>query len=340
MTATSLETATVPTAEAFSTRSRVAAVLRKWPIVQLVALVVVFVVGASTLDGFVSQRAITNMLVTASFLGIAAAGQTLVILVGGVDMSIGAVISAAAIMTSFLYGVAGWPFGMVGVAILIGTALVGAVNGFLSERFGANPLIITLGMGFVVIGLAQAFTGGASQGLSTPEWLGLLSRPVSTTFGLAVPPVVAIWIVLILIVLFVTLRTPSGKRLYAAGASPLAAEFALVRLRWVWVAVFAASAAFAAVAGILLAGFAGSGNTTLGDPYLFLGLAAVIVGGTTMSGRGGYLQTCIAALLLTAIQTLLIGYGFSNADRQIAFGVLILVAVAGYVRSPRLRNQL
>lgn len=314
-------------------------ILRRYPVVQLAALLVAFLIGTILLDGFASARSITNILITASFLGIAAAGQTLVMLVGGIDMSIAYLISAGAILTSYLYGVLQWNEWAVFAAVLVYVTAAGALNGYLGQRFGANPLIITLGTGFVAIGLAQVISGGASDSIRAPEWLGLLSRPISTTFGIPIPPVIVIWLVLAVAVIVLTSRTTLGRRIYATGSSQPAAHLALVGVRGVWVIAFALSGLLAGVAGILLAGFAGSGNVTLGDPYLFLGIAAVIVGGTTTDGRGDYVRTCIAALLLTVIQTILIGLGFNAADRQIVFGLLILVAVAGYIRTPRLRDR-
>lgn len=325
---------------AASKSHRTTRVLRKYPILQLSALVVVFLFGVLTIDGFASSRSIINILITASFLGIAAAGQTLVILIGGIDMAIGAVISASALLLTYLYGGLGWSAGPAFLFVLIFAVLIGALNGFISQRFNANPLIVTLGTGFIAIGIAQVISGGGgSDSIRAPEWLGLLSRPISTTFGLPIPPVILIWVLLIILVSVFTSRTALGRRIYATGSSANAARLALVRVRWVWVFVFALSGLFAGIAGILLAGFAGSGNTTLGDPYLFLGIAAVIVGGTTMDGRGDYLRTCIAAVLLTVLQSILIGFGFTTADRQIVFGVLILLAVAGYIRERRLRDS-
>lgn len=319
---------------------RTSRVLRKYPIVQLAALVAVFLFGVLTIDGFGSHRSIINILITASFLGIAAAGQTLVVLVGGIDMSIGSVISASAILCTYLYGGLGWSALAAFLFVFVFALVVGGVNGYVSQRFHANPLIVTLGTGFIAIGIAQVISGGGgSDSIRAPEWLGLLSRPIATTFGIPVPPIILIWAVLLILVMVFSARTAVGKRIYATGSSPNAAGLALVGVRWIWVLVFALSGLFAAVAGILLAGFAGSGNTTLGDPYLFLGIAAVIVGGTTMDGRGDYLRTCIAAILLTVLQSILIGFGFTTADRQIVFGVIILVAVAGYIRERRLRDS-
>lgn len=318
---------------------RTSRVLRKYPIIQLAALIAVFLFGVLTIDGFGSQRSIVNILITASFLGIAAAGQTLVVLVGGIDMSIGSIISASALLCTYLYGGLGWSALAAFLFVLVFALVVGGVNGYVSQRFHANPLIVTLGTGFIAIGVAQVISGGGSDSIRAPEWLGLLSRPISTTFGIPVPPIIFVWAILLILVMVFSSRTAPGKRIYATGSSPNAAGLALVRVRWIWVLVFAVSGLFAAIAGILLAGFAGSGNTTLGDPYLFLGIAAVIVGGTTMDGRGDYLRTCIAAILLTVLQSILIGFGFTTADRQIVFGVIILVAVAGYIRERRLRDS-
>jgi ribose transport system permease protein len=107
----------------------------------------------------------------------------------------------------------------------------------------------------------------------------------------------------------------------------------------VWTAVFAASALCSALVGILLAGFAGA-DQSLGDPYLFQGLTAVIVGGTTIMGaRGDYTHTVIGALILTELTTILVGKGYETADQQIIFGVLILIVVAGYGRDKRIRDR-
>jgi ribose transport system permease protein len=119
----------------------------------------------------------------------------------------------------------------------------------------------------------------------------------------------------------------------------LAAELALVGTRRVWVASFAASSALAALLGVLLAGYAGSGNVTLGDSYLFTALAAVIVGGTAFGAQGDYWRTVLGALVLTVLSTVLIGKGYSTADQQMILGVLILFVVTGYAREPRLRDR-
>jgi ribose transport system permease protein len=216
---------------------------------------------------------------------------------------------------------------------------MGAATGYICQRYSIQPLVATLGAGSIAAGIVVAWTQGefAEQ---APPFLGSLSSVTGRTFGIALPPVVAIWILAAIVIAVVLHRTAPGRRLYAAGANPLAASLALVRVRRVWITVFAASAVCSALAGVLLAGFAGA-NQSLGDPYLWEGLTAVVVGGTAVGGaRGDYTHTAIGALILTVLSTILIGKGLSPADEQIVFGVLILIVVAGYGRERHLRDRI
>jgi len=193
-------------------------------------------------------------------------------------------------------------------------------------------------MSALALGGSLAWTGGQITG-AAPVFLSDLTSPAGTTFGIAISPVVVIWaLVAVLVALFLH-RTVAGRRLYATGANPRAADLSLIRTRRVWIAVFAASAICSALVGVLLAGFSGA-DATLGDPYLFQGLTAVIVGGTTIMGaRGDYTHTVVGALILTVLTTILVGRGYDTADQQIVFGVLILIVVAGYGRDRRLRDR-
>ena len=135
-------------------------------------------------------------------------------------------------------------------------------------------------------------------------------------------------------------RTAAGRRLYATGANPRAAELAPASTPSACGSASSRSAPCCRRwSACLLAGFAGA-DQTLGDPYLFSGLTAVIVGGTTFMGaRGDYTHTVVGALILTVLTTILVGKGYDHADQQIIFGVLILLVVAGYGRDRRLRDR-
>ncbi len=314
-------------------------VQRRFQVAQIIALVVLFEWGTWTVTDFATKQSVYSMLVTAAFLGLAGAGQTIVVLVGGIDFSIPAFISLGTVLMSELTGADGWGFLPALAVIVVLALLLGGVSGYIAHRFRVPPLVVTLGMASVVTGALLVWTGGQATG-SPPSWLGNLSSVDGTTFGIGLPPVVIVWAVVAVVIGIVLRRTIAGRHVYATGANPVAAELALVRTRRVWIGAFAVSALLAGLLGVLIAGYAGSGNTTLGEPYLFEGLTAVIVGGTAFGARGDYWRTVLGALLLTVLSTVLVGKGYSSADQQIIYGILILVVVAGYGREPRLRDRI
>jgi ribose transport system permease protein len=311
---------------------------RRAPVFQLVALVALFVYGSATIAGFSARTSLTSMLVLASLLGLAALGQTLVLILGGLDLSVPGHIVMGAILTSQLYGtehVSG--AGAIAVVVAI-AAVLGAATGWICHRWRIQPLVVSLGIGSMASGATVAWTQGKLNG-QAPPFLTDLTSASGTTFGIAVPPVVVIWAVLAIVVAVVLHRTVAGRRFFATGANPRAAGLARINTKKVWVAVFATSAVCSALVGALLAGFAGA-DQTLGDPYLFSALTAVIVGGTTFMGaRGDYTHTVVGALILTVLTTVLVGRGLQPADQQIIFGVLILLVVAGYGRDRRLQDR-
>jgi ribose transport system permease protein len=318
--------------------TRVLNIQRKAPVLQLLALVALFLYGASTIDGFAAQTSVDSMLVLASLLGLAALGQTLVLILGGLDLSVPGHIVMGAILVSQLYGKYGWNAPLAIAFVVVAAALLGGLTGWICHRWRIQPLIVTLGVGAISAGAVVAWTHGQLSG-TAPGFLTKLTTAVGTTFGVQVPPVVVIWGVVAVLLAVYLHRTRSGRKLYATGANPRAAALARIDTQRVWVGVFAVSAVASALVGCLLAGFAGA-DQTIGDPYLFSGLTAVIVGGTTFMGaRGDYTHTVVGALILTVVTTILVGKGYDQADQQIIFGVLILLVVAGYGRDRRLRDR-
>ena len=161
-----------------------------------------------------------------------------------------------------------------------------------------------------------------------------------STFGVPVPPVVPIWAVVALVIGLVLTRTRAGRNLYLTGVNQRAAKLALVRVNRTWICAYIASAVLATCVGILLAGYSGSGDVTVGDPYLFQSLAAVIVGGTMFGGRGDYWRTVLGALVLSVVALLLSAAQMSSADQQMITGALILGVVGLYGRERRLRDRI
>jgi ribose transport system permease protein len=309
------------------------------PLIQLLALVALFVYGAASIDGFTAQTSIDSMLVLAALLGLAAAGQTLVLILGGLDLSVPGFIVAGGILVSQLSGGDHWPAAAAIGFVILATGAMGVATGWICHRWRIQPLVVTLGMGALASGGVLAWTRGRLTG-SAPPFLTNISSAVGRTFGIGIPPIVVIWAIVAIVFAVVLHRTAAGRRLYLTGANPRAAALARIDTQRVWIAVFAVSAMLSGLVGVLLAGFAGA-DQTIGDPYLFEGLTAVIVGGTTFLGaRGDYSHTVVGALILTVLTTILVGKGYDQADTQIIFGVLILIVVAGYGRERRIRDRI
>lgn len=308
-------------------------------------LVALTLLGALLVPGFLSVRNARSILLLAAFLGIASIGQTLSALLGALDLSIPYVIGAANILLPSLM-VSGLPSPVAIVLVVLLGILVGALNGLLSYRIQGQALILSLGLGFAVVGGTQIYTSWGSQFGGTvfatiPAWLSNLAAFNGTTFGAPVPPVVLIWALIAAATIWTMSRTWFGCGVYAVGGSRLAAR----RLRFsefhTWVAAHAISGASSAVAGTLLLGFSGGGFVGVGDPYLFTTVAAVVIGGTSLlGGAGGYGSTVIGVLVLTLLTSLLVGLGLSFAAQQVVIGLLIPLMVAVYARAPHIRNQI
>lgn len=304
-----------------------------------------FSVGAMNIEGFSSAMNIKSMLLFASFLGIASVGQTLVALLGGLDLSIPFVIGAANVGLLYLIGLGVSPWLATIIVLLMGTTL-GVINGFLSFRLQGQALIVTLGTGFAISGGVQIVTsigtvyGGNVFG-TVPNWLTNLSAMNGSTLGLPFPPTIAIWGVIALVLIVGMRVTVWGRYLYAVGVNRISAKRVMISELRYWVLMYAISGFFAAVTGSLLLGWSGGGFIGVGDQYLFLTLTAVVVGGTSLlGGQGGYGFTVIGVLVLQVLSSFLIGIGLNFQWQQFIFGLLILPMVALYARSPHIRTQI
>ncbi len=312
----------------------------QWRVTGSLAVAVgLHVVGTVLIPGYSSEFSVRAMLVLASLLAIASIGQTLVVIVGGIDLSIPFLIGFANVVSAQLYG-EGMNFALV-CAIVLGIAcLVGALNGAIAAALKLHPLIVTLGIGTIVQGSVLLWTGGFPSGSAPPALSEFVSIGGSSGF-LPVPWLVPCFVVLAALVIVALARTPYGRRVFALGSNPRAAPLALINPVLMWTLTFAVSAAFAALTGILLLGFTGSAYGEVGQPYLFQTIAAVVIGGTALvGGRGSYLGTVAGALVLTEINTLLIGLGLQPSLVQAVLGAVIVALVSFYGRDPHVRTTI
>lgn len=304
-----------------------------------------FSVGAMNIEGFASAQNVKSMLLFAAFLGLASVGQTMVALLGGLDLSIPFVIGGANVGLLYLISLGTPPWLAVLIVLAIGL-LLGVINGLLSYRLQGQALIVTLGAGFAISGGVQILTsiGSAYSGNvfgAVPPWLSNLSSMNGVTFGLPFPPVILIWIVVALVLIVGMRTTVYGRRLYALGVNRTSASRVMISEMRYWVLTYALSGLFAAMTGALLLGWSGGGFIGVGDQYLFLTLAAVVVGGTSLlGGQGGYGFTVIGVLVLQVLSSFLVGLGLNFQWQQFIFGLLILPMVALYARSPHIRTQI
>lgn len=309
------------------------------PLVALAVALAIHLVGTLAIPGFSSAFSIRAMLVLFSLLAIAAIGQTLVMIIGGIDLSIPFVIGFANVVAAQLYG-DGMPFVAVLCIVLVIAGAIGAFNGAVSASLGIHPLILTLGVGTAVQGAVQLWTAGFPSG-SAPDYITRMVSIGGTVGPLPFPWLIPFFAVLAVIVLAVLSRSVYGRRLYALGSNPRAARLALVDPVRMWTLTFALSALFAALAGVLLLGFTGTAYARVGDPYLFQTIAAVVIGGTALvGGRGGYLGTIAGALFLTELNTLLLGLGLQPSMVQAALGAIIIALVALYGREAHVRQMI
>ena len=310
----------------------------------LIVLLALIVISSFTIDGFLSSANIKAILLFAAFLGIACVGQTLVALMGGLDLSIPFVIGASNIGLLYLIGLHVPPFVALGMVLVLGAAF-GFLNGLLSYRLQGQALILTLGTGFFIAGLVQILTsiGSSFSGNvfgTVPEWLRNFAAMNGESFGLAVPPAILFWIVIALVVIIGLRYSAYGRQLYALGGNRLSARLIGISEFRFWTLAYAISGFSAALTGSLLLGWSGGGFIGVGDPYLFTTLAAVVIGGTSLlGGYGGYGFTVIGVLVLQVLTAFLIGIGLKYEWQQFIFGLLILPMVALYGRSPHIRSQ-
>jgi ribose transport system permease protein len=296
------------------------AVFRNPPLLTFLLVALVWLVASLTLRGFGAYGHLRYLLELAAVIGIVAAGQTLVILMGGIDLSVGAVITVTAILLPLISPAAD-PTGLVGIVLALALATgIGLLNGAGAAYLRVPPIIMTLAMATFLQGLLVIVAGGSAVTVSNPAVILLgQARP------LGIPAGILLWIVVSVVVLLIIHRMPLGARFLALGANPLAARLSGVSVARNTLLLYALSGFFAGLAGILVLGMNRQGYVGIGDPYLLLSIAAVVLGGTSiLGGRGTYAGTIPGAILLVTTTALITVVNASPGWRSIMFGSLIL----------------
>ena len=291
----------------------------------LIGLVLLCVIFSLTSDVFLTWRNALNVIDQITVLGILAIGMTAVIVIGGIDLSVGSILAFSMMMMGWLYQSVGVPLGLAIVAgLLVGTAC-GLVNGLLITRAKLPPFIATLTMMSVGRGLANIITEGR-QIVGFPDWFTNLSTV--RHFGF-LSVTVAIFIVLSIISWAVLRYTTIGRSLYAIGGSPEVARLAGIRVRKLTMSVYALSGLLAGLASVALACRLNSSQPSAGTGYELDTIAAVVIGGASLNGGvGGIRGTVVGVLIIGVLRNGLNLSGVSPFVQQIVIGVVIALAVA------------
>jgi ribose transport system permease protein len=312
-------------------RSKVGQLLVERPAVALsLVFVALYVLTGLQEDSLFSVSGVRSVLLLACPLAIFAACQTICMLTGGIDLSIAMTANLAAYVAANQSDRG--PFVALGLALLVG-AVVGAVNGIGVGVFKVNPLIMTLGMASVLLGVVTVGLVGDGFLSGSTRLLDVVSDVGSGTLIGPIPSNAVVWLVVGGLLVFGLARTGLGRMVYAIGDNPIACRLAGVRVWQVLLAVYVCSGVLAAIAGLLFSGISGSVGPDQTNAYLLPSVAAAVIGGTSiLGGVGGYTGTILGALILTVLNRLLLSLDTTEAFRQVLYGVIVLALAWVYVR--------
>lgn len=291
------------------------------PLIGLLALCVFLTVST---DAFLSLRNGLNILDQITVLGIMAVGMTFVILIGGIDLSVGSVLALSMMVMGWTANTAGLPLGL-GIAFaLVASAVCGLIVGILVTTFRVPAFIATLAMMSAARGVANMITDG-QQIVGFPDWFMMMA--IDRHFGVLTATVFLMLAVAAIAWVFLHFRS-EGRTLYAVGGNPEVARLAGINVQLVTILVYVVSAVLAGLAGIVLAARLDSAQPSSGFGYELDTIAAVVIGGTSLSGgAGGIGGTLIGVLIIGVLRNGLNLLNVSPFLQQVIIGVVIVLAV-------------
>ena len=288
----------------------------------LIALVL-FAGFSVYMPGFARLSHIRTVFLESALIGIVALGQTLVVITGGIDLSVAWMMTIGAYMVSNLVNSSNanlvWGIPL----MLVVTFGLGAINGFCISCLRVPAIVMTLGMNIILQGALVALTQG-SPGQSAP--------PLLLTLGqknlLGIPYLVIIWIIMTVVVMLALFKMKNGRKLFAIGNNATVAKYSGIRVDNTIILSYAISGMTAGIAGALLAGKVGSCYLAMGDTYQFQSIAAVAIGGPSMlGGKGNYLGTVASSLTITILLGILVALNLPFGVQTMAYGLIVLISV-------------
>ena len=282
-----------------------------------------------------NMAALGSIVLLTLLLSFASAGQTMVLIGGGLDFTVGAVMSSTAILTSYLMDGQDGRFLLVfALAMGIG-AVVGLLNGICSVKIDLPPMIVTMAISNVVTRMQYVLTQGSPSGYVGPKFV----NSVISRIGGVVPSLALYALILWPLIFFLLKRSRFGKQLYLMGNNPTAAQLNGVKIDKIRILMYVFSAMFAAFTGMLGAAYMKTARCQIFDEYAFNSLVAVIVGGTAFTGGiGSYGGSIAGALLMIVLSNGLTVLALSQPVRNIVQGMVLVLLLIAYNRGRAVRQ--
>jgi ribose transport system permease protein len=290
----------------------------------LFAISAVLIVGSRAISpAFGGWNQAVAILVLSCVVMAVAFGQQMVILIGGLDLSVGSVMSLSGVLLFGWLAISPSALYWGTAAALLVTGLIGAVNGIGVAYLRVPPFIMTLATGIMIYSAALGITGGSPPGQPSPALTALFAERVA-----GVPPVIYLMAAFTALATVLQSRSVFGRMVYALGTNPAAAYIAGLPVNLITIACYFLSGAAAGFAGILMIGFTNGATLIMGETYTVPSIAAVVIGGTSIiGGRGNYLGAVGGAVLLTTFSTVINALGIAEAWRIILYGTVIVIAL-------------
>lgn len=290
----------------------------------LIGLILLCLFLSFASDKFLSVRNFLNVLDQITVLGIIAVGMTLVILIGGIDLAVGSVLALSMMVLGYLNIELGVPMYLAIPLALVAASLNGFIAGLLITRFNVPAFIATLAMMSMTRGVANMITNG-QQITGFPAWLNMSAI---TRYGGFLTSTVAVMLVVFVIAYLYLRYRHGGRALYAIGGNPEVARLAGIDVKTMTVMVYTVCSLLAGLAGLVLAARLDSAQPSLGTSYELDAIAAVVIGGTSLSGgTGGIGGTIIGVLIIGVLRNGLNLLSVSPFVQQVVIGLVIVLAV-------------
>lgn len=287
-----------------------------------IMIVVVLLIAAAFAPAFYNPANLRTVSIQVAVLGIVAIGQTLVLLVRSIDMSVSAVLALGAVIV--VQTEAGNSIVVSLIQAFAIAALIGLANGLLVAKRHVPPFVATFGMLVFVQGARLAYTKGQASG-TVPDLLRSISiEPLGP-----IPAALAVWLIVNVIVAFVLRFTRFGRWIYAVGGNPGAAKYAGINVDWVLITMHIVCSVLAILAGLVLSGYIGYVDLRLGADYNMNSIAAAVVGGTIFTGgRGNLFGTAAGVILLVMLLNLVVVLGLPIHWQYAMQGIVLVLATA------------